>query len=181
MASTLVVFEVVVVPLRVGTSPACRRVRRVVAPAGESLWCSRNFASRSERTPAARTFVASNESNQSKDAFHFAVPLRLLPSATCRPSLPSDHRTPVQGTPPLGSLRIAVTHDAKRGMTGKVCEANDRIALGPRGRPRTPSTAEQSALGRPPPSGSPFLGYFFWRSKRSNSPAGATSRRGLTQ
>ena len=43
-------------------------------------------------------------------------------------------------------------------------------------RPQTPSTAEQSALGGPPPSGSPFLGYFFWRSKRSNSPAGATSR-----
>jgi len=103
-------------PLRVGVSPAYRRVRRVVAPAGESL-----------------SFVASNESNQSKDALHFAVPLRLLPSATCLPSLPSDHGTPVQSTPPLGSLRIAITHEAKRGVDGEVCEANDRIALGPRG------------------------------------------------
>ena len=41
------------VPLRVGISPAYRRVRRVVAPAGESL-----------------SFVASNESNQSKNAEH---------------------------------------------------------------------------------------------------------------
>jgi hypothetical protein len=48
-------------------------VRRDFAPAGGSL-----------------SFVASNESNQSKDAFHFAVPLRLLPSATCHPR---QHRT----------------------------------------------------------------------------------------
>jgi len=168
-------------PLRVDASSAYRRVRRVIAPAGVSL-----------------SFVASNESNQSKDAFHFAVPLRLLPSATCRQRTDPDHGTPVQGTPPLGSLRIATAHDAKRGGTGKVCEANDRIALGPRGRrrgaqgfgaarvsalreltsrrlserrerseqsefgarPQTPSTAEQSALGRPPPSGPPFFGDF---------------------
>jgi len=48
------------VPLRVFHSSACRRVRRVVAPAGESL-----------------SFVASNESNQSKDALHLGVTLRL--------------------------------------------------------------------------------------------------------
>ena len=48
------------VPLRVLGSPAYRRVRRVVAPAGESL-----------------SFVASNESNQSKDALHLGVTLRL--------------------------------------------------------------------------------------------------------
>jgi len=114
-------------PLRVDASSAYRRVRRVIAPAGESL-----------------SFVASNESNQSKDALHFAVPLRWLPSATCLPSLPSDPGTPVQRTPPLGSLRIATKHDAKRGGIGKVCEANDRIALGPPG----------------PPSGPPFFGDF---------------------
>jgi len=121
-------------PLRAGSSSAYRRVRRVIAPAGESLWCSRNFAARSERTPAARTFVASNESNQSKDALHFAVPLRLLPSATCHSRIDPEHGTPVQITPPLGSLRIAdICADAKRGVDGDVCEANDRIALGPRG------------------------------------------------
>jgi len=136
-------------PLRVGDSSACRRVRRVVAPAGESLWCSRNFATRSERTPAARTFVASNESNQSKDALHFAVPLRLLPSATCLRQTDPDHGTPVQSTPPLSSLRIAAMHDAERVGTGDVCEANDRIALGPRGWRRGAQgfgTARASAL-----------------------------------
>jgi len=120
----------------VDASSAYRRVCRVIAPAGESLWCSHNFAARSERTPAARPFVASNESNQSKDALHFAVPLRMLPSATCRLWIGPDHGTPVQRIPPLGSLRIAIAHDAKRGGIGKVCEANDRIALGPRGRRR---------------------------------------------
>jgi len=103
-------------PLRVGDSSACRRVRRDSAPAGGSL-----------------SFVASNESNQSKDAFHFAVPLRLLPSATCLRQTDPDHGTPVQSTPPLSSLRIAAMHDAERGGTGNVCEANDRIAPGPRG------------------------------------------------
>ena len=82
--------------------------------------------------------------------------------------------------------------------TGKVCAANNRIALGPRGgrrgaqgfgaarasalrpltsrrlserrersehsefgaRPQSASTAEQSALGRPPPSGRLFFGDF---------------------
>jgi hypothetical protein len=38
-----------------------------------------------------------------------------------------------------------------------------------------PSSAEQSPLGRPPRSGSPFLGDFFWRSKRSYCPARGTS------
>jgi len=103
-------------PLRVVGSSAYRRVRRVFAPAGESL-----------------SFVASNESNQSKDALHFAVLLRLLPSATCLLRTDPDHGTPVQRTPPLSSLRIAITHDAKRGVDGDVCAANDRIALGPRG------------------------------------------------
>jgi hypothetical protein len=105
-------------------SSAYRRVRREFAPAGESL-----------------SFVASNESNQSKDALHFAVPLRLLPSATCRLRSTSDHGTTVRGTPPLVSLRIvsmtlrAATRpgaEAKRGVLGKL-RSNDRIALGPRG------------------------------------------------
>jgi hypothetical protein len=38
--------------------------RRVFAPAGESLWCPPNFASRSERTPASRSSVGPEESNQ---------------------------------------------------------------------------------------------------------------------
>jgi hypothetical protein len=76
-------------PLRVSVSSACRRVRRESAPAGGSL-----------------SFVASNESNQSKDALHFAVPLRWLPSATCLRRTNPDQGTPVQGTPPFGSLRI---------------------------------------------------------------------------
>jgi len=109
-------------------SSAYRRVRRVSPRQSESL-----------------SFVASNESNQSKDALHFAVPLRWLPSATCRLRTDSDHGTPVQGTPPLGSLRIvSMTHRAaaplaprrSEAWTGKVCAANDRIALGPRGRRR---------------------------------------------
>jgi len=106
-------------PLRVFGSSACRRVSRVVAPAGESL-----------------SFVASNESNQSKDALHFAVRLRLLPSATCLQGGDPDHGTPVQRTPPLSSLRIAITHDAKRGVDGMFGEAERRIAFGPRGRRR---------------------------------------------
>jgi len=107
-------------PLRVDDSSAYRRVRRVVAPAGESL-----------------SFVAPNESNQSKGAFHLAVPLWLLPFATCRRRTDPDHGTPVRRTPPRGSLRIAVDRaEAKRGVDGEVCEANDRIALGPRGRRR---------------------------------------------
>jgi len=112
-------------PLRVSNSPACRRVRRVVAPAGESL-----------------SFVASNESNQSKDALHFAVPLRLLPSATCRLRTDPDQGTPVRRTPPLVSLRIVSLTlraaarpgaEAEGGVDGDVCAANDRIALGPLG------------------------------------------------
>jgi hypothetical protein len=102
-------------PLRVGISPAYRRVRRVSPRQGESL-----------------SFVASNESNQSKDALHFAVPLRLLPSATCHPRSTSDHGTPVQSTPPLSSLRIAITPDAKRGVLGS-CEATTVLLFGPRG------------------------------------------------
>jgi len=185
-------------PLRVDASPACRRVRRVVAPAGESLWCSRNFASRSERTPAARTFVASNESNQSKDAFHFAVPLRLLPSATCRQVIGPDHGTPVSRYPTtrLAAHRHCARCEARR-RQGKFAQQTTVLLLGPVGgveehrglgpraqhasstdfarlsersgrrprsefgaRPQTPSTAEQSALGRPPPSGPPFFGDF---------------------
>jgi hypothetical protein len=108
-------------PLRVGIYPAYRRVRRVSPRQGESL-----------------SFVASNESNQSKDALHFAVPLRLFPSATCRLRSTSDHGTPVRGTPPLVSLRIVSLTlraaarpgaEAKRGLDGDVCAANDRIAL----------------------------------------------------
>jgi hypothetical protein len=176
-------------PLRVGGSSACRRVRRESAPAGVSL-----------------SFVASNESNQSKDALHFAVPLRGLPSATCRRRSASDHGTPVQVTPPLDSLRIVSMAlraaarpgaEAKRGVMG-CCEATTRIAPGPRGwrrgaqgvgaarvsalrqltsrrlsersgrrprsefgaRPQNLSTAEQSAIGRPPPSGRLFFGDF---------------------
>ena len=116
-------------PLRVVGSSAYRRVRRVIAPAGESL-----------------SFVASNESNQSKDAFHLAVPLRLLPSATCRRRSASDHGTPVSKYP---TTRLAahrsMTHRATLRVLSRRCEArrgqgklrsNDRIALGPRGRRR---------------------------------------------
>ena len=184
-------------------SSAYRRVRRVVAPAGESL-----------------SFVASNESNQSKDALHFAVPLRLLPSATCRLRTDPDQGTPVQGTPPLGSLRIAkIEAEAKRGMDGKL-RSNDRIALGPRGRrrgaqgfgaardsalrqltsrrlfersgrrprsefgarPQSTSTAEQSGPSRTASVGSPFFWFlFFGEAKKRDCPVGGISRRSLTQ
>ena len=161
-------------PLRVDASSAYRRVRRVIAPAGESL-----------------SFVASNESNQSKDALHFAVPLRWLPSATCLPSLPSDPGTPVQRTPPLGSLRIAITPDAKRGGIGKVAKQRpycswapweasrsagvwgrvrstlrhltsrrlfERSEFGAGPIPRAPQSSP--ARAGPPPSGPPFFGDF---------------------
>jgi hypothetical protein len=130
---------VLVLPLRVGGSSAYRRVRRDSAPAGGSL-----------------SFVASNESNQSKDAFHFAVPLRLLPSATCRLRTDPDHGTPVQRTPPLVSLRIVSMTlraaarpgaEAKRGVdreclrskrphcsSGPVGGVEERRGLGPRAK-----------------------------------------------
>ena len=57
-------------PARVSASA---RPRRVFGPAAESLWCSHNFAARSERTPAARTFAGPNESNQSKGPEHTLV------------------------------------------------------------------------------------------------------------
>jgi len=85
------------VPASRCVSSAYRRVRRVVAPAGESL-----------------SFVASNESNQSKDALHFAIPLRTLPSATCLPSLPSDHGTPVSKYPT--TCLATHRHDGRVGL-----------------------------------------------------------------
>ena len=157
--------------LRVVDSSAYRRVRRDSAPAGGSL-----------------SFVASNESNQSKDAEH-----QLIWSSRCgykgsacpRHALDKPHTCCDFFATRLASHRLG---------QGKL-RSNDRIALGPRGRrrgaqgfgaardsalrqltsrrlserrerseqsefgarPQTPSTAEQSALGRPPPSGSPFL------------------------
>jgi hypothetical protein len=162
------------VPLRALGSSACRRVRRVVAPAGESL-----------------SFVASNESNQSKDALHMGVTLRLQGFGRSTPCFG-------QAAHMLRFLRHLPRFASARSVDGKVCAANDRIALGPRGRrrgaqgfgaarasalrpltsrrlfersersehsefgarPQSASTAEQSALGRPPPSGRLFFGDF---------------------
>ena len=106
----------VLVALRVDVSSYFSGVRREFAPAGESLWYSHNFAARSERIPAARTFVAPNESNQSKGALHFAVPLRLLHSATCVCRASSASRTPVVSWSPHASLRF--------GLMGARCEAS---------------------------------------------------------
>src|SRR5205085_9357246 len=62
-----------------------------------------------------------------------------LQDATCHHCAGSPHGTPVQRTPPLGSLRIATKDDAQRAGTGNVCAANDRIAL------RAPWGASRSA------------------------------------
>ena len=178
-------------------SPACRRVRRVVAPAGESL-----------------SFVASNESNQSKDALHLGVSLRLQGfglSTPCLGQAPHMLRF-LRHTPRFASAPMP--------WTGKVCEANGRVALGPRGgrrgaqgfgaarasalrqptsrrlsersersersefgaRPLTPSTAEQSALGRPPSSGRLFFGDFLLaKQKKVTALSGAHPDSSLTQ
>ena len=53
-------------------------------------------------------------------------------------------------------------------------ERSERSEFGAGPEHRAPQSSPAPA--GPPPSGSPFLGYFFWRSKRSNSPAGANSR-----
>jgi len=94
------------VPLRVVASTWLARRRRVVAPAGESLWCSHNFAARSERTPAARPFAGPNESNQSKGPdttllYRFGYKLRPVKAMLW------TSRTPAAISSPLGSLRIA--------------------------------------------------------------------------
>jgi len=185
----------------VSRSSACRRVRRDSAPAGGSLWWLHNFASQSEHPPAARTFVASNESNQSKDALHLGVTLRLQGLAGhCHG--PLFGRTHAAISSPHASLRIGA-----KTPTGKVCAANNCIALGPRGgrrgaqgfgaardsalreltsrrlserrersehsefgaRPQSPSTAEQSALGRPPPSGRLSFGSFSLAKQRKGT------------
>ena len=98
------------VPLRALGSSACRRVRRVIAPAGESL-----------------SFVASNESNQSKDALHMGVTLRLQGFGRSTPCFG-------QAAHMLRFLRHSPR--CASAWPGKVCAANDRIALGPRGRRR---------------------------------------------
>ena len=112
----------VLLPLRVVVSTCLDLRRRVVAPAGESLWCSHNFASQSERTPAARTFDAPNESNQSKGALHSSQ----LRGYKVRPvnAMLKLRRTPAAISSPNASLRIGA-------WTGDFCAANDRIALGP--------------------------------------------------
>ena len=87
-------------PLRVVDSSAYRRVRRVVAPAGESL-----------------SFVASNESNQSKDAEH-----QLIWSSRCGYKGSACHchgalfgRTHAAISSPHASLRIgAIRIEAMR-------------------------------------------------------------------
>ncbi len=93
------------VPLRVCISSGLARRRRVVAPAGESL-----------------SFVAPNESNQSKGALH----LSQLRGCKLRPvnAMLKTSRTPAAISSPLASLRLGA-------LTGNVCAANDRIALGP--------------------------------------------------
>ena len=49
-------------------------------------------------------------------------------------------------------------------------------------RPQNPSTAEQSAIGRLPPSGPPFFGDFLsGKRKKVTAPPGAYPGRGLTQ
>jgi len=170
-------------PLRVVASSACRRVRRDSAPAGGSL-----------------SFVASNESNQSKDALHLGVSLRLQGFGRSTPCFG-------QAAHMLRFLRH--TPRCASALSGKVCEANDRIALGPRGRrrgaqgfgaarasalrqltsrrlsersersersefgarPLTPSTGEQSGPSRTASVGVAFsLVTFFWRSKRKLLP-----------
>ena len=199
------------VPFHVGASPACRRVRRDSAPAGGSLWWLHNFASQSEHPPAARTFVASNESNQSKDALHLAVSLRLHGFGLSTPCCG-------QAAHMLRFLRHSPRFASA--WTGNVCAANNRIALRPRGRrrgaqgfgaardsalrqltsrrlserrersehsefgarPLTPSTAEQSGPSRTASVGSPFFWFlFFGEAKKRDCPVGGTSRRGFTQ
>jgi hypothetical protein len=54
-----------------------------------------------------------------------------------------------------------------------------RSELGAAPQDRAPQSSP--AFGRTATVGSPFLGYFFWRSKRSNSPAGARPGSSLTQ
>ena len=49
-----------------GGSFLCVRARPVPPGHGGSLWSPHNFAWRSERRPASRTFAGPNESNQSK-------------------------------------------------------------------------------------------------------------------
>jgi hypothetical protein len=170
-------------PLRVVASSACRRVRRDSAPAGGSL-----------------SFVASNESNQSKDALHLGVSLRLHGFGRSTPCFG-------QAAHMLRFLRHSPRFASA--WTGNVCAANNRIALGPRGRrrgaqgfgaarasalrhltsrrlserrersehsefgarPLTPSTAEQSGPSRTASVGVAFsLVTFFWRSKRKLLP-----------
>jgi hypothetical protein len=98
-------------PLRAGVSSGLDRRCRVVAPTGESLWCSRNFAARSERTPAARTFVAPNESNQSKGALHLAerCGYKLRPCTAVH----QTRRTRAAISLPLASLRLGAINSLR--------------------------------------------------------------------
>ena len=102
------------VPLRVLGSSACRRVRRVVAPAGESL-----------------SFVASNESNQSKDALHLGVTLRLQGFG---------RSTPCHSERPHTCCDLISTHlaahrcrGAERRGQGKFAKQTTVLLLGPVG------------------------------------------------
>jgi hypothetical protein len=132
------------VPLRVVGSSYFQRVRRVVAPAGESLWCSHNFAARSERTPAARTFVAPNESNQSKGALHSSQrcgcrvrPMRSHATARGRTHAAIGNRAPMRsearqeareaGDPSLGPLGEP---SSSAGLCGSARNAHQPLTSG---------------------------------------------------
>jgi len=111
------------VPFHVGASPACRRVRRVVAPAGESL-----------------SFVASNESNQSKDALHLVVTLRLqgfglsLPCLLDKPHTCCDFFATRLASHRRGQGKFAQQTTAL--LLGPVGGVEERRGLGPRAQAR---------------------------------------------
>ena len=112
------------VPLRVLASSACRRVRRVVAPAGESL-----------------SFVASNESNQSKDALHLGVTLRLQGFGLSTPCLGQAahmlrflRHTPRFASAPRCGWNARVASDVL--LLGPVGGVEERRGLGPRAQAR---------------------------------------------
>ena len=106
------------VPLRELVSPACRRVRRVVAPAGESL-----------------SFVASNESNQSKDAGTPAdlSQLRGYKGSACpRHAGDKPHTCCDFFTTRLAAHRLNPDRaDAKRGVDREVAKQRPYCSWGP--------------------------------------------------
>ena len=104
------------VPLRELVSPAYRRVRRVSPRQGESL-----------------SFVASNESNQSKDAEHQLI-CHSCVATRVRPvhAMLKTSRTHAAISSPHASLRIgSIAHDAKRVGTGKVAKQQPHCSWAP--------------------------------------------------